>query len=204
MFLRLAAADRMLGLIVGGVDLADECLKIEPARDDAPSTAMLEQLEEFGRSELAEAARENELLAASRRRRRRLLLVLLLLLLAGGLAASLQPSAVRDISGAKREGAYVVGPGEVLLCRGTRVKLGPGTRARFWCAFRWERPAASLSSGRLTVLAGRLRIRSRDTTAELFIGQSASRSEGRLLIGRAASGPPRESTAKAETDSTRN
>jgi anti-sigma factor RsiW len=187
LFLRLSAADRMFALSLGGVDLLGECLAVTPGRDVALPEALCGKLEAFGRAEMAKATKETERAAARRRRRRRVLVLLLLLLLAGAFAASLQLSPVRDPGEARRTGALWSGPAEVVLCDGTAVRLSEDGRARFWCAFRWERPSAALHSGSLTVKQGQLGLRSGNQTVQLTAGQSASaKSDGTVSIDGAA------------------
>jgi len=188
LFLRLAAADRMLGLVLGKVDIADECLKVKPEKQDAPSEKLLEEIEALGRAQRAAYLRETEDRATSRRSRRRLVLFLLGLLLIGAFAGVLQPSPVAELKGASQQGAYVVGPGEVRLCRDARVMLSDDARALFWCAFRWDRPKVNLKKGKLTVLEGKLLIEVGDEIQELGTGQSGQAGpDGKLIF--AADGP---------------
>jgi hypothetical protein len=189
LFLRLAATDRMLGLVIGKVDLVNECLEVKPEKQDAPSEKLLEEIEAMGRTERVTHLREKEEHTASRRGRRKLVLFLLVLLLIGAFAGSLQPSPVSELKGASRQGAYVVGPGEVVLCRGTRVTLSDDAKARFWCAFRWDRPTVELKQGKLSVLEGKLLIKVGNEIQEIDAGKSGEVGpDGKLLF--AAEKPP--------------
>jgi len=155
LFLRLAAADRMFGLTLPGVDLLDECLKAEPEKGSQLEEKLHAGLLELGRAQRLAALQEAEEKKSRRRRRRKLVLTLVGLLLVGAFAGSIQPSPLVSASAA-RQGAYLVGPGEVLLYRGAKVKLSAGARARFWCTFRWQRPRTRLAAGRLELLEGSL------------------------------------------------
>lgn len=161
-YLRLAAADRMLGIVLGGVDLLAECLAVKPGPKDVLSAEVLQGLEEAGKTERLAALAEAERRRAARARRRLAIALVVVLLLVGGLAGTVQPRVVSSLGGAEREGSYLVAKAseaEVVLFDGTRVRLAPGTSARFWCLFRWEAPKAEVAAGRLDVVAGRLLLR---------------------------------------------
>lgn len=196
LFLRLAAADRMLGLTLGRIDLVGECLGVKAGKDDSPSDKMREDLEAFGRAERAACMREQEERAAKRRRRRKVLFFLFLLLLIGGFAGALQPTPVSDLGGARRESAYVIGPGEVVLYRGARVALSEGSRARFWCAFRWEKPRAALKAGKLTVLKGDLVLAAGGELHQMKAGQVAVLSPDGKLRFEEVPGAPKTGPSK--------
>jgi len=191
LFLRLAAADRMFGLVLGRTDLLAECLAVKPEQEDMPAGKLLDDLEALGRAERLNAHTQAEERATKRSRRRWLVLVLLLVLAGGGFAAALQPSPLAGLSGgAEREGAYVTGPGEVTLCRGAKLRLSEGARARFWCAFRWERPTAELSAGMLSVAEGTLVIRVEGVLREMSVGQAAVVEPGGKIVFKEAPKPP--------------
>jgi len=179
-YTRLAAADRMLGLVLGEVHLLAECLAVEPGEKDAPAAELVAQLEGAGREERLAALRE--IARAQARRRRKLLIAALavLVLVGGGLGAALQPSPLKALSGgAVRNGSYVaaVEAGAVTLCDGTEVRLEPGTIAGFRCAWRWERPWAEWVHGRLKVESstGKLRVLAHGQAEELAPGESYPR-----------------------------
>ncbi len=189
-FLRLAAADRMLGLTLGKVDLVDECLKVKAGKEDAPSDKMRDDLEAFGRTQRAVFLRDQEERTVKRKGRRKVLFFFFVLLLIGGFAGTLQPTPISKMGGAKREGAYVVGPGEVVLHRGATVGLSEDARARFWCAFRWEQPTAALHAGKLTVLKGKLVLKVGEELNELKAGQAAVfGADGKIRWEKAAGAP---------------
>jgi len=176
-YTRLAAADRMLGLVLGEVHLLAECLAVGPEEKDAPPAELVAELESAGREERLAALRKIAI-AQARRRRKLLIAALALLLLAGGgLAGALQPSPIKALSGgAVRNGSYVaaIEAGTVTLCDGTEVRLESGTIAGFRCAWRWERPWAEWIHGRLKVesCAGKLRVMANGQAEELAPGQS--------------------------------
>ena len=160
LFLRLSAASRMLGLVLGRVHLAQECMGVKPEAEDAPSAALVERLEAFGLAQRGEILEAQQ--AARRKSRSRKILIGLLAaaLVVVGALGSLQLTTVSELSGgARQRGGYVVGPGEVGLCRGSRVRLSEDAKARFWCAFRWQQPSVELLAGRLDVLEGRLLVK---------------------------------------------
>jgi hypothetical protein len=205
LFLRLAAADRMLGLVLVKVDLLGECLAVKPEKNEELGDRKREEILALGRTERLAGLRDDEERAARRLRRRRLALVLLLLLALGSLAGALQPSPVVALKGARRDGVFVEGPGEVELCRGARLRLSEGARARFWCAFRWEQPAAQLLAGRLELLEGELRVRTGTGLKAIRAGQRAERTEAgpvRIAPGTASpSGAPAPAAAPSSPPS---
>jgi hypothetical protein len=174
LFLRLSAADRMLGLVLGKVDLVQESLEVKPAKDDTPSDKLLDDLEAIGRAERVRVVRHREEKKAKRKSRRRLCFSLFVLLLIGGFAGALQPSPVVDLGGARKEGVWVLGPGDVVLHRKTKLRLSDDARVRFTCAFRWDRPVADLEAGKLTVLEGKLLIKVKNEVQEMDTNQSGT------------------------------
>jgi ferric-dicitrate binding protein FerR (iron transport regulator) len=187
-YLRLAAADRMLGLVVGGVKLTDECLQVAPGgKDDLPE-ALAAELESAGRAERVAALRE---IARRKTVRRRKILVgalAVVVLIAAGFGAATQPSPVKVLAGgAARQGSYIVATeaGEVTLCDGARVKLAAGTVAAFRCAWRWESPTAELVRGGLNVVEGNLEIMVDGAPREVVAGGSAeAAADGKISITR--------------------
>ncbi len=174
LFLRLAAADRMYRLVLGRVDLLAECLEAKPEKEDAPTGQLLDDIEAFGRNQRAAAHQQAEERTTKRKSRRRMVLFLLFVLAVGGFAGALQPSPVTGLSGkAKRAGAYVTGPGVATLHGGAKLKLSDGARARFTCAFRWQKPTAELSAGTLEVKSGKLVIRVKGVLRGMIAGQAA-------------------------------
>ena len=160
-YLRMAAADRMLRLVVGGVKLIDECLGVEAGgKDDLPE-ALAADLEAVGRAERVAALREIARRKAVRRRKIVIVILAAVVLVAAALGAATQPSPVKVLAGgAVRKGSYIVAAeaGEVTLCDGTKVKLAAETVASFRCAWRWESPTAELVRGGLHVVAGSLEV----------------------------------------------
>lgn len=191
LFLRLAAADRMLGLVLGEVNLTEECLRVRPEAGDAPDEKLNERILEMGRQERLKAVEAADARRRARRRKRRLIVVLVLLLAVAAVAGTVQPSPLVSLSGgAGKVGAAVHGPGEVVLYRGAKVKLSDDAEVRFWCAFRWERPRAELTAGKLELLAGRLEIKAGDKTGVLSTGGSAAiGSDGEATIQRRGKPP---------------
>jgi len=178
-YLRLAAADRMLGLSLGEARLLAECLAVEPGEKDAPPAQLVEELENAGRTERLAALREIARRAARRRRSLLISALVVVLVLAGAFAAAVGPSPIESLSGgAVRQGGYVIAPkdGAVVLCDGTRVELAAGSVAGFRKPWRWEGPRAELVRGKLTVAEGRLAVEIGETTRELAKGQSAEAS----------------------------
>ena len=174
LFLRLSAADRMFSLVIPRIDVVRESVKVRPGDGDAPGDELIEELAAMGRAECVRSVKESQRLGRRRRRRFGLTVLLVLLLLCGGFFAVVQPSPVLDMGGATRKGVYVLGPGEVVLHRGARVKLAEGTRVRFYCAFRWESPSAELSSGTLEMVQGKLLLRDGSRRIDLVSGATAS------------------------------
>jgi hypothetical protein len=180
-YLRLAAADRMLGLAIGEVHLLAACLAAAPGEKDPPAPALVAQLEEAGRVERVATLQEIARLKARRRRKLLISAAVVLVLLVGGFFAALQPSPVKALSGgARSEAGYVLarGDGQATLCDGTRVDLAPGTVVGFRATWRWEQPWAELKSGQLTVVEGRLSVQVGGQTREVPTGGSAEASPG--------------------------
>jgi len=182
LYLRLAAADRMLGLTIGEVRLLAECLTVTTGEKDQPSAALVGQIEEVGRTERLAALEEIAQIQARRRRKLLISALVILVLLVAGFFAALQPSPVKSLSGAARsEAGYVVarGDGQATLCDGTRVELAAGTVVGFRAAWRWDRPRAELVSGKLTVVEGRLVVLTGGRTREVPAGGSEEAPGGR-------------------------
>lgn len=151
-YMRLAAADRMLGLSLGEAKLLAECLEVTPADKDSAGAPLVAELESAGRTERLAAIREIEARSAARRKKLVFLAIGVLVLAVGGLGAAMQPSPIQSLSGgAARRDAYVVsdGAGEIRLCNGAILRTEPGTVVRFTCAWRWDKPTVELSKGRL-------------------------------------------------------
>jgi hypothetical protein len=201
LFYKLAAADRMFGLVLGKVNLVDQCLKVKPGEQDAASDELVEQLEAMGRTERARAMQDKEVASARRRVKWTLILILLVLLGAGGFAATLELAPVADLGTAKRKGAFVVGPGEVKLCRGAKVRLSDDARAVFWCRFRWDQPGVTLKAGRLELLEGVLHVRIGGEVRSLLPGYAALIGpDGKLTFeGEESEAPPPPDGAKPES-----
>jgi hypothetical protein len=187
-YLKLAAADRMLGLSLGEVHLLAECLAVEPGEKDTPGAELVGELEAVGREERLAALRE---IARQKARRRRRLLIgalVVVVLLAGGFGAAVQPSPVKAISGsARRQASYIATdskePGEVTLCDGARVTLAPDTLVGFRCAWRWEQPRAELVRGRLTVAEGQLNVQAGELLNLIPAGAGAEASaDGKVSL----------------------
>jgi hypothetical protein len=151
----------------------------------------MEQLEELGRHERMKGLKEVELATKSRRRRRGLLVFLVLAILLGAGGAALQPSPVAETGTARRDGAYLVGPGEVRLHRGARLKLSDDARVRFSCLFRWDRPAAHLAAGQFSVLEGTLIVQAGGKRQTMSKGQAAVAGPGGEVTFRDAETTPK-------------
>jgi hypothetical protein len=173
LFLRLSAADRMFRLVLGKVDLVGECLAVKPAKEDNPSEKLLDELGELGRIERLRVIKDVEHKVAKRRGKRRWLVFLFLVIVGGAFAGALQPSPIAELGTARRKGAFVVGPGELTLHRGAKLRLSDEARVRFWCAFRWEAPVAELHGGRMTLLKGKLVVKTDEALMEMQAGQTA-------------------------------
>jgi len=181
-YLRLAAADRMLGLSLGEVKVLAECLAVAPEEKDAPPAALVEEIENTGRAERLAALREIARRAAVRRRKLLLTALGLLVLGAGAFFAALQPSPVKALSGgARRESGYVVsaGEGQAVLFDGTTVDLAPDTTVGFRATWRWDRPRAELVRGKLSVRQGRLRVQAGGQSRDVSAGGSAEAPAGK-------------------------
>jgi len=161
LFLRLSAADRMLGLVLRKVNLVQECIDLRSGEKDAVPDALMEQLEELGRHERMKGLKEVEL------------------------------SPVAETGTARRDGAYLVGPGEVRLHRGARLKLSDDARVRFSCLFRWDRPAAHLAAGQFSVLEGTLIVQAGGKRQTMSKGQAAVAGPGGEVTFRDAETTPK-------------
>jgi hypothetical protein len=188
LFLKISAADRMLALTLGRVDLVREVLEIRAGKEDVIPDSVKRRLEEFGQAERVKALRKEEAALMRRKRKRRTIFLLLILFLLGGFAASIQPSPINNLGEARRSGAFITGPGTVTLYGGARVKLSKDARVRFWCTFRWERPKIRIIAGTVTLETGKLTAATDAGVIKIPSGSSATADpDGKISVSKADS-----------------
>ena len=85
--------------------------------------------------------------------------------------------ALRGSSGSRR-------PQNALPTRvGRAFCVAAGSRARFWCAWRWRKPAGELAAGKLTVIEGDLPLSVAGKTETLGPGDSAEAGpDGKVIV----------------------